>query len=124
MSEPGRLHADDIELIARRTLQLLHDATPQPGRLLSTGEMAERVGKGRDWVRENAERLGGVKLTDGRNAPWHFDPAKVADASVPLRNNTRPRRPGPTPPTARHRTASGAPLLPIRELTKQPIKER
>jgi predicted DNA-binding transcriptional regulator AlpA len=60
--ERHRLHPDDIEAIARRVAALLADAD---GRLIDAAEVAERLGKSRDWVYENRAELGAVAMGDG-----------------------------------------------------------
>jgi hypothetical protein len=60
-----------IEAIARRVAELL--ATAEGRRLVTAGELADRLGVERSWVYANAQRLGGVRLSDGPRAQLRFD---------------------------------------------------
>jgi hypothetical protein len=74
-----RLDPETIDAIARRVADLLDEGSPLP-RLLTAGEVAERLAVSEAWVRENADRLGGVRLADGSRPRLRFDPAAVAEA--------------------------------------------
>jgi hypothetical protein len=68
-----------IEAIARRVMQLLqeHSAVPARARLVSATEIARRFGVSRQWVYENADRLGAVRLGRGARPRLRFDPQHV-----------------------------------------------
>jgi hypothetical protein len=74
-----RLDAESIEAVARRVAALLDDPSPLP-HLLTAAEVADRLGVGEEWVRENADRLGGVRLSSGARPRLRFPPAAVAEA--------------------------------------------
>jgi hypothetical protein len=99
-----------VEAIARRVAELLReDAAPASGHLLDASELAERFGCSRDWIYDNQERLGVMRLGDGPRAPLRFDPEHVTDALTP--RPFKPREPKRSKP--RRRTPSGG-LLPIK----------
>ncbi len=79
-----RLAPETIEAIARRVADLLDEGSPLP-RLLTAAEVAERLVVSEAWVRENADRLGGVRLSDGPRPRLRFDPRVVAE-SLSLRS--------------------------------------
>jgi hypothetical protein len=74
-----RLDPETIEAIARRVADLLDEGSPLP-RLLTAAEVAERLAVSEAWVRENADRLGAVRLAGGARPRLRFDPAKAAEA--------------------------------------------
>lgn len=95
MSAPPRLHPADIdalaELVAERVAERLLSADPtgalgvrtaarvaEPEKLLTAREVAERYGVTPEWVRENAARLGVIRLGDGPRPRLRFDPEAVA----------------------------------------------
>lgn len=103
-----------IEAIALRTAELLRGEHVGP-ELIDAAEVARRFGVSRDWVYDNAERLGAVPLGEpgeGRRPRLRFDPERVADALSARphpRTDPQPKRaPRRRPPLAR------ADLLPIR----------
>ena len=74
---------------------------------VDAAELARRFGVSRDWVYDNAERLGVIRLGDGPKARMRFDPAIAAQ---------RLSAPGPQPPPSPKRsTGPSVELLPIRE---------
>lgn len=96
MSVSGRLHPDDLtvlaDLVAERVLAALAEDR-RPGdeeRLLTAAEVARRFGVSPEWVRENADRLGGLRLGDGPRPRLRFDPARVAEevSARPLRGRS------------------------------------
>lgn len=122
MAEPP-FHLDQasIDAIARRVVELL-GGLPGRARLpaRTAGEIAEQLGTSAEWVRANADELGGVRLGGGPKAPLRFDPEVVLEqltarsasgrSEAPARRRTKPR-------TAPRPSASGghsAPLLPVR----------
>jgi hypothetical protein len=62
-----RLHPDDIEAVAQRTLELLaqRNAEPQP-RYLDAAQLAQALGVRRDWVYAHACQLGAIRLGSAR----------------------------------------------------------
>jgi hypothetical protein len=91
-----------IEAIARRVAELIAGAGER--RLVTAGELAERLGVERSWVYANARRLGGVRLGDGPRAQLRFD---VDLALSALRENWEPRGSSrPVRSTCRRRKAA------------------
>lgn len=103
MSAPARLHLADLDALAdlvaeRIVARLSADATGRlgvrtparvaepeklrngPERLLTAREVAERYGVTPEWVRENAARLGVIRLGAGPRPRLRFDPEMVAAA--------------------------------------------
>lgn len=80
-----------IEAIARRVAQPL--ATAGGRRLVTAGELAERLGVERSWVYANARRLGGLRLSDGPRAQLRFDAERALQSlrQKPLGASERPR---------------------------------
>lgn len=72
----------DVEAIARRVVELLReeDLAGPDMVLLSAAEVAPRFGVTSEWVRDNADRLGAIRLGDGPRPRLRFDPKKVAAA--------------------------------------------
>ena len=64
-----------IEAIARRVVELLRGDAPESSgrRLVSAAEIAQRFGVSRQWVYENANRLGAVRLGGGDRPRLRFD---------------------------------------------------
>jgi hypothetical protein len=80
----ARLHPDDLarlaDLIAERVLAGLAEGSPSDEeRWLTAAEVARRFRVSPEWVRENAERLGALRLGDGPRPRLRFDPARVAE---------------------------------------------
>jgi hypothetical protein len=81
----AHLHPDDLatlaDLVAERVLAgLAEERRPDAEeRLLTAAEVARRFRVSPEWVRENAERLGALRLGDGPRPRLRFDPARVAE---------------------------------------------
>jgi len=73
-----RLDDVSVEAISQRVAELLRGSGISQA-LIDAAEVARRFGFSRDWVYENADRLGAVRLGDGPRARLRFDPAVVAD---------------------------------------------
>lgn len=73
-----RLDASTIDAIARRVADLLAEPSPLP-LLLTAGEVAHRLGVSEEWVRQHADDLGAVRLSEGDRPRLRFDPAAVAE---------------------------------------------
>jgi hypothetical protein len=104
-----------IEAIARRVSELLQEsAAPVQPRMVSAAEIARRFDVTRQWVYENAARLGAVRLGQGARPRLRFDPARVA-ASLHAGDV-----PAPAGPRRRSDAAQGrrdeADLIPLRKL--------
>jgi hypothetical protein len=123
----ARLHPDDLatlaNLVAERVLAgLAEDRPPSDDeRLLTAADVARRFGVSPEWVRENAEHLGALRLGDGPRPRLRFDAVTVAVAlsARPVRGRSEaPDRP-PERASRRSRSrASGnsAGLLPVFEV--------
>src|SRR3954454_19190164 len=71
-----------IEAIACRVAELLQEsAAPAHPRMVSAAEIARRFDVTRQWVYENADRLGAVRLGHGARPRLRFDPAHDLFAS-------------------------------------------
>ena len=110
-----------LDEIAEAVAAKLGVELPREDHLLDAAGVAERYGVTADWVRLNADRLGALRLGDGPRARLRFDAEKVADA-LTTRQVSRRSAPADSSPRrrSRRRTASGAPLLPIRAPNQRP----
>lgn len=81
----ARLHPDDLaalaDLVAERVLAgLAKNRQPDDEeRLLTAAEVARRFRVSPEWVRENAGRLGALRLGDGPRPRLRYYPARVAE---------------------------------------------
>lgn len=85
MPEPARLHPADVELIARRSAELvliaLESRPPSDeSSLVDATEIAQRFGVDRGWVYAHADELGAVRLGTGRKPRLRFNAAVVERA--------------------------------------------
>ena len=124
MSRPDRLHPDDLtalaDLIAARVVVALA-AEPRGSlpELIDAAEVARRFGVTSEWVRENADRLGVIRLGTGARPRLRFDAERVAsaltdreDGGASSREDSAAQRSGPR--RRRTREVAGAPgLLPF-----------
>ena len=134
MSAP-RLHPDDLEFLAdlvaeRVVARLSEDRRPdEEERLLTAAEVARRFRVSPEWVRENAERLGALRLGNGPHPRLRFDPARVAEElSVrPVRGRSdAPDRPPERVSRRRRGRGSGkrTGLLPVFEVDSPAKSEK
>lgn len=107
----GKLTDADVEAVARRVAELLHDdGATRPRGFVDTATVARELDLSVDWVRGHAAELGGVRI-GGRHGALRFEMKRVwayiegrrLTPPVPVRP---PRRPG------RQRRADGIELLP------------
>lgn len=105
------IDAASVEAIARRVAALLQSQDVSATGLVDAAEIARQFGVSRDYVYDNAERLGAVRLGDGPRGRLRFDPIVVAERiGAPAATS-----PPPTTRTTRRRGSSGAvALLPIK----------
>jgi hypothetical protein len=98
------LDPEDIESIAARVAELLHEQQPSSSRLADAAEVARELGVERDWVYAHAEELGGTRL-GGKHGRLRFDLVRIRrDLACPDGTGSRPailRRPRRQPPTRR-----------------------
>jgi hypothetical protein len=132
---PWRLHPDDLaalaDLIAERVLAgMAEDGRPRDDeRLLTAAEVARRFGVSPEWVRENADRLGALRLGNGPRPRLRFDPERVAEALSA--RSVRGRSDAPDRPAGRvcgrpgrRRSGSRAGLLPVFEVNSLSKSEK
>jgi hypothetical protein len=69
--DPRRLCQEDVEAIAAATAHAVADLVlkrldgPQANRLVDAVELARVLGVGREWIYENSDRLGVIRLGNG-----------------------------------------------------------
>lgn len=109
------LSPETIDAIAHRVVELLQEGIPQPNRLLTAAELAQRFGVSRYWVYEHANELGAIRLGEGNRGRLRFDMQVAADAmNARTRSATAQPTPKRRPGRPRKRPASSIPLLPYR----------
>jgi len=105
---------ETIETIARRVVQLLRaepDDSAAP-RLVSASVIAERFEVSRQWVYENANRLGAVRLGTGARPRLRFDPVLAAS----LLEDRAGAKSGPARGERQPLTSDRLDLIPLRGL--------
>ncbi len=108
----GRLHPDDVELIARRVveLQALRPARPA---LVDAATLAREIGM-RAWVYEHRDELGAVQVGDGEKPRLRFNLERALAGFDVLTEKPRATAPARQAPRSRRRDGdSTVPLLPI-----------
>lgn len=68
------LSAADVDRIAEAVCDRMGGSLPQ---LLTADQVAERLSVDRDWVYENADDLGAIRIGNGSKPRLRFDAAKV-----------------------------------------------
>ena len=86
------LTADDVEAVARRTVELLRGDRPSTFALVGARELAPLLGVSIDYVYSHSARLGAVRLGSGRRARIRFD-VEVARSALEESRRRPPRRP-------------------------------
>ncbi|HKO38856.1 MAG TPA: hypothetical protein VJU14_10855 [Solirubrobacterales bacterium] len=77
---PSRLHPEDIAAIADAVAERLRSsAASSTAGLVDVAEVARRFGVSRDYVYDNADRLGVIRIGTGARPRLRFDPAIVAE---------------------------------------------
>ncbi|MCA1680014.1 MAG: hypothetical protein LC777_14250 [Actinobacteria bacterium] len=97
-------------------IELLHQAGRAPGGrigLLRAPEVADILGRHREWVHEHALTLGGLRLP--ASSKWRFCPRGVAYGVLGLQHTISPEHRPPTPDPGRRR--------PSRRLSYPPAKD-
>lgn len=122
-----RLHEDDLVALAEMIVERLAERalTPVPPRLLDAHEVAARLGVSAEWARENADRLGAVRLGEGPRSRLRFDSQRVAEAfagdfSTGPKLTATPRPGERVRKTRSDGNGCSAGLLPIRTLNSRP----
>ena len=85
------LTAEDIEAVARRTVELLRDERSSPFALVDARELAEQLGVKASFVYDHAAELGAIRLGSGRKARLRFDPELAREALDASRRQPRAR---------------------------------
>ena len=67
------LSPEDVEAVARRTVELLNGAGPSTFKLVGARELAGRLGVSVDYVYGHAAQLGAVRLGGGQRPRIRFD---------------------------------------------------
>jgi hypothetical protein len=103
------LDQESVEAVARRVVELM-DTPVTPGEMVDAAEIARRFGVSTDYVYNNADRLGAIRLGNGPKARLRFNSTVVAERlSAPT-----PSAPSSPHPRRQPRRAADIPLLPIR----------
>lgn len=119
MTEPARLHPDDVKAIARAVVALLREEPRGSADLIDAAEVGRRFSVTAEWVREHAEDLGVLRLGNGSRPRLRFDPERVAAALSPRVTGGRSGReeePAGAPVARRRRPrdpGSSSGLLPV-----------
>lgn len=102
-----------ILAIAEKVVELLADReTPSsPDRYLTAAEVAERFAVDREYVYDNADELGAIRLGNGPKARLRFDPERVHEALGVKPFSTPPAK--SAPPKRRRSATPSTDLLPI-----------
>jgi hypothetical protein len=90
------LSPEDVEAVARRTVELLHGAQGTTFRLVDARELAVLLGVQPNFVYAHATELGAMRLGSGQKARIRFDVdrARQALAARRQRQPVRSRRNG------------------------------
>jgi hypothetical protein len=67
------LGPEDVEAVARRTVELLQGDRPSAFRLVDARELADQLGVHPSFVYAHAKELGGLRLGTGRKARIRFE---------------------------------------------------
>lgn len=91
------------------------EPAPHPERLLSAAELAEALGRSRDWVYEHRQLLGGKPVGDGPRPRWWFDLEAARTRLAEAESERAAPRPAQTARRRRvDRRRSPTRLLPIK----------
>jgi hypothetical protein len=91
------LSAEDVEAVARRTVELLRGERPATFALVDARELAaDRLGVHPSFVYAHAAELGAMRLGNGRKARIRFDVDRARQAPDARRRRSpgRPRKSG------------------------------
>ncbi len=119
-----------VEMLEPRLIEALGNVLPnqrpddqhadQEVGLVGVAELARRLGRSPDWVRDHADELGVIRFGNGTGKPrlW-FDPEAVAERMRQMQggpvDRVQPAGRGDTPPLAKRNGArTTVPLLEIR----------
>ena len=106
-SDAPWLHPELIDAVARRLLELVHEAGTVTGRdppdLLTVAEVADRLKMSPKWVYAHQRHLGVIKLGDGPKARLRFDPRAVEELRQPDAGPYLTAAPAEQPPKATRR---------------------
>jgi hypothetical protein len=98
IGNPMVLSAEDVEAVARRTVELLQAERPTAFKLVGARELADQLGVSVDFVYGHTTELGAVRLGSGRRARIRFDVDTARTALEASRRHPRgrPRKDGAT----------------------------
>ena len=90
------LSAEDVEAVARRTVELLRRERPTTFALVDARELADQLGVHPSFVYAHATELGAMRLGNGRKARIRFDLDRARQALDGRRRRPpgRPRNSG------------------------------
>jgi hypothetical protein len=90
------LSAEDVEAVARRTVELLRNERPATFALVDARELAEQLGVNVSFVYDHAAELGAIRLGNGQKARIRFDVERAREAldASRRRRRGRPRKVG------------------------------
>jgi hypothetical protein len=74
------LSPEDVEAVARRTVELLRGDRPSAFRLVDARELAEQLGVHPSFVYSHAKELGAMRLGTGRKSRIRFDIDRAREA--------------------------------------------
>jgi hypothetical protein len=108
-----RLHPDDIEAVAQRTVELLAQRAtdPQP-RYLDAKQLARALGVRRDWVYAHARQLGAIRLGSSARGRLRFDLQHATRTLADPRHTAQADRPPRRSSHQRVHRRAGVDLLP------------
>ena len=83
------LSPEDVEAVARRTVELLNGAGPATFKLVGARELADRLGVSVDYVYGHATQLGAIRLGGGQRPRIRFDVETARRALEDSRGHSR-----------------------------------
>jgi hypothetical protein len=83
------LSPEDVEAVARRTVELLNGAGASTFKLVGARELADRLGVSVDYVYGHAAQLGAVRLGGGQRPRIRFDVEAARRALEDSRGHSR-----------------------------------
>ena len=89
------LSPDDVEAVARRTVELLRGERPMTFSLVDARQLADLLGVHPSFVYAHATELGAMRLGNGRKARIRFDVDRAREA-LDARRRRPPARPRKT----------------------------
>jgi hypothetical protein len=96
--------------------QRVEETAASPNKLLTPAELAQELGRSRDFIYDHADELGVSRVGDGPQPRLYFDLKRARErlASLATTNGSQPRVPERRTRRLKRRTAS-VELLPVKE---------